>query len=156
MKKKTDSPGVFIPPPIIYLLIFLSSFLLQRALPIKLSVSYDLTLSVGIIFIISSIAVLIAAIGLFIKSKNTLITIKPANSLQTAGIYSFTRNPMYLGLMLLYTGIAMIIVNWWALILLPELVLIVTYFIIKPEERYLERSFGLLYLQYKREVRRWI
>ena len=63
---------------------------------------------------------------------------------------------MYLGLMLLYTGIAMIIVNWWALILLPELVLIVTYFIIKPEERYLERSFGLLYLQYKREVRQWI
>lgn len=156
MKKKTDSPGVFIPPPIIYLLIFLSSFLLQRALPIKLSVSYYLTLSVGIIFIISSIAVLIAAIGLFIKSKNTLITIKPANSLQTTGIYSFTRNPMYLGLMLLYTGIAMIIVNWWALILLPELVLIVTYFIIKPEERYLERSFGLLYLQYKREVRQWI
>ena len=156
MKKKTDSPGVFIPPPIIYLLIFLSSFLLQRALPIKLSVSYYLTLSVGIICIISSIAVLIAAIGLFIKSKNTLITIRPANSLQTAGIYSFTRNPMYLGLMLLYTGIAMIIVNWWALILLPELVLIVTYFIIKPEERYLERSFGLLYLQYKREVRQWI
>jgi len=156
MKKKTDSPGVFIPPPIIYLLIFLSSFLLQRAVPIKPSVNYYLTLSVGIIFIISSIAVLIAAIGLFIKSKNTLITIKPANSLQTTGIYSFTRNPMYLGLMLLYTGIAMIIVNWWALILLPALVLIVTYFIIKPEERYLERSFGLLYLQYKREVRRWI
>lgn len=156
MKEKIDNPGVFVPPPIVYALTFLFSMFLQREVPVTLLVNHYLTQGLGVIFIITTIAILIAAIGRFIKSKNTLITVKPANSLQTSGIYSFTRNPMYLGLALLYTGIALLMVNWWALILLPVLVLIVTLFIIKPEERYLERSFGLPYLKYKTEVRRWV
>jgi len=135
MKEKIDNPGVFVPPPIVYALTFLFSSLLEREVPVTLLVNHYLIQGLGIIFIITAIAIAIAAIGRFIKSKNTLITIKPANSLQTSGIYSFTRNPMYLSLALLYTGIALLMLNWWALILLPVLVLIVTWFIIKPEER---------------------
>ncbi len=53
-------------------------------------------------------------------------------------------------------GVALIIGNWWTIILIPVLISIVAYFIIKPEERYLERAFGKDYLNYKQEVRRWI
>ncbi|MEJ7683307.1 MAG: isoprenylcysteine carboxylmethyltransferase family protein [Segetibacter sp.] len=92
----------------------------------------------------------------FVNTKNTLVTIKPATSLVTSGIYSRSRNPTYLSLLLLYTGIALLFGNWWTIILVPVLAAIITLFIIKPEERYLERAFGKDYLEYKAKVRRWI
>jgi protein-S-isoprenylcysteine O-methyltransferase Ste14 len=63
---------------------------------------------------------------------------------------------MYLGLVLLYTGLAFLTGNWWTLILLPFVVVVVNYFMIRPEEKYLERSFGQSYLEYRSKVRRWI
>lgn len=154
--EKKDNPGVFVPPPIVYVLLFLAASLLQRVAPVTLPVNYYFKLGACALFVAATVALLIAAVGRFVKSKNTLITVRPANSLQTTGIYAITRNPMYLGLALLYTGVALLIANWWAIILLPVLVLIVTLLIIKPEEDYLERAFGLPYLQYKAKVRRWL
>ena len=61
----------------------------------------------------------IPALRQFFKTKNTIVLIKPANSLQTTGIYSLTRNPMYLSLMLMYLGMAFIFGNWWTLFLAP-------------------------------------
>ncbi|GAB3714419.1 hypothetical protein GCM10027592_54200 [Spirosoma flavus] len=85
-----------------------------------------------------------------------VITSKPARSLQTGGIYSLSRNPMYLGLLLLYAGLSLLIGNVWTMLLLPFLVLIVTRYVIKREERYLERAFGHAYQSYKEKVRRWL
>jgi len=85
-----------------------------------------------------------------------LITIKPATSLQTTGIYSISRNPMYVGLMNLYIGLSFIIGNWWNFILFPALILFIQIVVIRKEEKYLEREFGTLFLQYKQKVRRWI
>ena len=92
----------------------------------------------------------------FIKSKNTVVTVKPASSLQTSGIYSVSRNPMYLGLILIYLGMAFIFGNWWTLLLFPVLIVLINYLIILPEERYLIRAFGNSYSDYKNRVRRWI
>jgi protein-S-isoprenylcysteine O-methyltransferase Ste14 len=92
----------------------------------------------------------------FAKTKNTLVTVKPANSLQTSGIYTVSRNPMYVSLLLFYAGLAFLVGNWWTMILLPALIIIVTYFVIRPEEKYLERAFGKIYVDYKEKVRRWI
>jgi len=106
-------------------------------------------LAIGLVFNIP-------AIVQFVKTKNTIVTAKPATSLQTSGIYRFTRNPMYVSLLLFYTGIAFFIGNWWTVLLLPLLVLVITFYVIRREENYLERSFGDGYIEYKRRVRRWI
>ena len=90
------------------------------------------------------------------KTKNTPVIIKSASSLQTTGIYSVSRNPMYLSLLLIYTGLAFLIGNWWNIILLPLLFLVVQEYVIKREEKYLERRFGQEYLNYKLKVRRWL
>ena len=58
------------------------------------------------------------------------MTIRPARSLQTDGIYAWTRNPMYLGLLFLYSGLALLLGNGWTLLLIPFLMLFVQLYII--------------------------
>ena len=102
------------------------------------------------------LVVMLPALVKFFKTKNTLIPNKPATSLQTSGIYSITRNPMYLGLLNIYIGIAFLKGNWWTLMLVPFVILIVTYLVILKEESYLGRAFGDGYVEYRKKVRRWI
>jgi protein-S-isoprenylcysteine O-methyltransferase Ste14 len=94
METKMKHPGVYIPQPLIYVLIFLVSILLQKLLPytvlffktVTATISGGILVAFGLIFILPAIAK-------SVKSNNTLIPIKPANSLQSDGIYSLTRNP---------------------------------------------------------------
>lgn len=157
MENKKDNPGVYIPPPLIYILTFLAAVFIQKKIPIGDSLFHQQLIKiVGVILIIIALLFLDRSLRQFFLSKNTLITIKPASSLQTNGIYSITRNPMYVGLAIVYMGIACFIGNWWNIILFPVLLLIVQEYIIKREEKYLERRFGQEYLDYKSKVRRWL
>jgi len=152
-----NHPGIYLPPPLLYVFFFLISFLLQRSWPLRQSLLKTTTAQIaGFILIAFYFLIAIPAIKQFAISKNTLVTIKPANSLQTTGIYSFTRNPMYLSLVLLYSGLAVFFGNWWTFILLPLLLLTIQVYVIKKEEDYLMQTFGQDYLHYKRNVRRWI
>ena len=157
METKKTHPGIYVPPPVIYALIFLFSLLLQKLFPISaVFFKTQIAAVLGYLFVALSIVFSLPAIVKFIRSKNTLITIKPANSLQTGGVYAVTRNPMYLGLLWLYTGIAFFGGNWWTFILIPLVVLIITTYVIGREEKYLSDAFGQDYTSYKIKVRRWI
>jgi protein-S-isoprenylcysteine O-methyltransferase Ste14 len=154
---KSKGTGVYIPPPLFYVLIFIAAVLIQKQIPIADALFQTWTLKVvGIFFIIISIFFLARSLRQFIQSKNTVILIKPASSLQNTGIYRISRNPMYLGLAIVYLGITCILGNWWNIILFPLLFLIVQEYIIKQEEKYLELEFGQQYIEYKRTVRRWL
>ena len=154
---KKDNPGVFIPPPFIYLLIFFIAFFTQKILPINNSFfHYDVVKTAGIIFFVAGAYFMMQGVWKFIQTGNTLITVKPASSLQQTGIYKVTRNPMYFGLICFYIGFACFFGNWWHIILLPVLIIIIQEYVIKREEKYLERQFSESYLEYKKRVRRWI
>ena len=114
------------------------------------------TKAIGIILIISALFFLVRSLKQFIQTKNTVILIKPATSLQTTGIYGITRNPMYVGLALVYLGITCLLGNCWNIILFPLPFLIFQEYIIKREEKYLEIEFGQTYIDYKKTVRRWL
>jgi len=157
MKNKKDNPGVYIPPPLLYVVIFLAAIFIQKEIEINDSVFHlQLTKAIGIILIITSLFFTVTSLTKFFKTKNTLIPFKPASSLQTNGIYHISRNPMYLGLAIVYLGITCMMGNWWNIILFPLLILVVQESIIKKEEKYLRRAFGEKYLDYKNRVRRWI
>ena len=111
---------------------------------------------IGATMILSSFFLNIPALLIFLKTKNSVVTIKPATSLQTKGVYSVSRNPMYVSLFLLYVGFSLIIGNWWNFILFPLLFLIVKEYVVKREEKYLERRFGQHYKEYKKKTRRWL
>src|SRR6476659_5811095 len=147
MENKNDHPGVYIPPPLFYVVAFLASVLIQKFVPLDKVFFYITTAKIiGSIIIVAGMFFTFPSLRQFFKTKNTIVTIKPANSLQTTGIYSFTRNPIYISLLLLYTGLSFMIGNWWNFILLPLLFIMVQEYIIKREEQYLERRFGQEYL----------
>jgi len=157
MKTKIDNPGVKIPPPLFYVATFLLSVLLQKLFFIDHFIFQSLPFQIAaVVLILISLTFSIPALLQFIKTKNTVITIKPANSLQVSGVYSISRNPMYLGLLLLYGGLVFLAGNWWTIIFMPVLIIAVTLLIILPEERYLQREFGETYSLYKEKVRRWL
>lgn len=157
MESKKDSPGVYIPPPLIYVLIFLIALFVQKKVSINNSAFHSQTAKiVGVSLLIISLFFSLTSLQKFIRSKNTLILIKPASSLQTDGIYHISRNPMYVGLAIIYLGITCFIGNWWNIILFPILLMIIQEYVIKSEEKYLHRRFGQEYLDYKSKVRRWL
>jgi len=153
---KNDHPGVYVPPPLIYVAFFLFSVVLQNWYPMATLSDNKYASGVGWIIITVALAFIIPALRRFFVSKNTLITIKAASSLQTTGIYAYTRNPMYVGLMLVYCGVAFLKGNLWTFILVPLLTVIIHACVIKKEENYLQRAFGKDYEAYRKRVRRWI
>lgn len=96
------------------------------------------------------------AAATFIRKKTGVAPWTPATTLVTEGVYRVTRNPMYLGMTLLYLGLALGLGLMWALALLPVVVAIVDRFVIRREEAYLDRKFGAAYGDYRASVRRWI
>ena len=154
---KSKGPGVYIPPPLFYVLIFLASIFIQRKLPIsKLLFHQTIIKIVGVLFLIVALFFLVRSLRQFFLTKNTLILIKPASSLQKTGIYGITRNPMYVGLAFVYIGAACLVGNWWTFILFPFLIFIIQEYINKREEKYLELEFGQAFCDYRNAVKRWL
>lgn len=81
---------------------------------------------------------------------------KPTLHIVERGPYRFTRNPMYLQMILVCVGFAVLLASWWVLVLTPVGAWLLQRYAILPEEAYLERKFGDRYLAYKRRVRRWL
>lgn len=81
---------------------------------------------------------------------------KPTTEILARGPFRFTRNPMYLQMVLACVGFAILLQNPWILLLTPVCMGVLHRFAILPEEAYLERKFGAPYLSYKRRVRRWL
>ena len=92
----------------------------------------------------------------FRVSGTSVIPVRPTTVIVMEGPYRFTRNPMYLGMLLLYVGVACWLGFLWPLVLAPVLVWLITVSVIGREERYLNRKFGDEYRQYQTRVRRWL
>jgi Phospholipid methyltransferase len=81
---------------------------------------------------------------------------KPTMSIVTPGPFRFTRNPLYLGVTLIYCGLALVSNTWWCFVLLVPVLLLIHLGVVTREERYLERKFGDSYRQYRARVRRYL
>lgn len=82
--------------------------------------------------------------------------LEKVSSLVTSGIYRYSRNPMYLGLVLILLGWAFYLSHFLAFVSLPVFILYMTRFQIQPEEQMMARKFGKTYQAYLNKVRRWI
>ena len=115
-----------------------------------------LLIAVG--FAAAGLTIIAIAIGVFIKAKTTINPLNPDNveKLVTKGLYRFSRNPMYLGVLLLLLGWASYLQNVLGFAPVALFVVTMTLFQIKPEEKALRKKFGAEYDTYCRRVRRWI
>jgi protein-S-isoprenylcysteine O-methyltransferase Ste14 len=155
-KASQDHSGVVVPPPLIYLVFFLVGMGLERyrRLPRLLSVGLGRTL--GALLVLSWLVLTMWSFRRFWAFGTSVIPVRPTTALVMEGPYRFTRNPMYLGLLMLYAGVACWFGLVWPLLLAPGLVWIVAAWVIGREERYLKRKFGQEYRQYRARVRRWL
>ena len=112
----------------------------------------------GSFLIIIGLFIILYAIILFKKYKTTITPLNPTNStkLIVHGIYKFSRNPMYLGLLLILSGISIIQNPIGGLLFVPLFILYLNHFQIAPEESAMLDLFKDDFLKYKKNVRRWI
>src|SRR4029079_13884570 len=95
------------------------------------------------------------SLWLFARHRTGLLPGQPTAALIEEGPYGVSRNPLYVGLLALYVGLALLAPTFWGLVLLPAAVLLLLWGAIRPEERYLHERFGDRYDAYARRVRRW-
>lgn len=145
-----------IPPPALALFVAVLMWLAsQFTEPPRAPFAYRVAAALALLVIGQSISV--SGMRSFRKAKTTMNPFRPrtTSTLVCDGVYRFTRNPMYVGLLVTLLGWAAFLSQPWALVFLPLFVLYITRFQIKPEERVLSSLFGTAYLQYMARVRRW-
>ena len=152
-----DHPGVIAPPPFIYAAFLLAGWAIDKwlgtpILPVDAMVRKGLALAL----IIGGLGVEFWAAGLFSKAGTNVVPYKPATALVTDGPFRFSRNPMYLGFLLTYLGLALGLNSPVALLLALPCMVVMTWGVVLREERYLEGKFGQPYRDYKARVRRWL
>jgi protein-S-isoprenylcysteine O-methyltransferase Ste14 len=150
--------GVIARPPLLFLGALLLGLASDRLLPWPFAVpGTDLArwMTAGSMILVGLV---MAAAGIrnFVRSATPVPTYKPTLRLVTTGIHGWTRNPIYLGMFLVYGGIAIASRSPWTLILMLPLAITIRYGVIAREEAYLERRFGDAYRDYCARVRRWL
>jgi protein-S-isoprenylcysteine O-methyltransferase Ste14 len=159
MKEPVDAAAVRIFPPAVPLLTILLGVALNRLCPFKLKLNLSSLSRYGIGGAIVGVAVL--GLGLYPvillrrtgQSENPWT---PTTEIVTRGPFKFTRNPLYLQMVLGCIGFAIMLRNRWILLLTPVAAWGLQVLAILPEEAYLERKFGESYRSYQRRVRRWL
>lgn len=143
------------PPPAIYV----AGILVAIALEVWISTPAlhpALTIGGTVLFLAVAIYLDGGASARFVKRGTPMAPWLAPKALVTDGPYRLTRNPMYLGMAFLYSGIALAFGLLWAFALLPVVLIVVDRAVIRREEPYLEDRFGEDYKRYRSEVRRWI
>ena len=153
-----DNPGVIAPPPFIYAGGLALGLLLQRLVPLKYlpRASRGIGLTLGCTGISMGLAVLVSGFRQMNQAHTNINPTRPATTIVTEGPFRFTRNPLYLGMTLLYIGITFLVNSFWLILILPVVLGLMNFGVIAREERYLEHKFGSQYLAYKQRVRRWV
>ena len=106
--------------------------------------------------ILAGLILCLAAMIQIGRAHTALVPYRPTTTIVETWPYSFTRNPIYLSLALIYVGISIFLNTLWPLLLLPLVLIVVQRGVIEREERYLAGKFGSDYVDYKTRVRRWI
>lgn len=153
-----DAASPRIRPPLLFSGCLVLGLVLDRALPAPFALPETTWLrwvaGGGLIFL----GVAVFAVGLwnFSRAGTPVPGNRPVLALVTTGIHGLSRNPIYVGMFLLYAGIGLAARSPWILILVLPIAIIIRYAVVAREEAYLERRFGDAYRAYKARVRRWL
>ena len=144
-----------IPPPIIALvmiaIIYLSSLIIEP-------ITFGYQTLISILVVVIGLAWAIPSFRLFAKYKTTISPFTPSETtaLVTDGMYRYSRNPMYLGLVLLTIAATIFFGTWLGVVIVVAFIFLLNFLQILPEEKALLDIFGEEYVEYQKKVRRWI
>ncbi|MGY0218219.1 methyltransferase family protein [Endozoicomonadaceae bacterium StTr2] len=146
-----------IPPVIVVFLVAVAMWLMAKVMP-RIVLSFEARYLILLAFNLVGFLIALSGVRAFRKAQTTVNPVKPdtASSLVSGGIYRFTRNPMYLGMLFSLGGWGLFLGSIYSLIWLPVFILYMNRFQIQPEERALGQLFGDEFKAYCSRVRRWI
>jgi len=151
-----DRPNQVPWPPIIDVVVLGAAWLLEQIAPLSMMTTSFPIRAAGWLATIAGLAIAIAGLGYFRSIGTAPNPTGRASDLATGGIYGWTRNPMYLGTIIAFFGLAFALSSAWLLILTILMPLALRKLAIEPEEAYLGRRFGAGYAAYCKRVRRWL
>jgi len=153
-----ETAGVIARPPFLFLAALVLGLVWDRLLPLPFPVpGTDLVhWLIGGALILVGLALAVAGIRNFSRAGTPVQGYKPTRALVTAGIHGWTRNPIYLGMFLIYGGIGLAAQSPWVLMITVPLAITISYGVVAREEAYLERRFSDDYRNYRNRVRRWL
>lgn len=151
-------PIMHIPPPAWFALAFFAGWGLQFLVPFAIhsqpvaGIIHD----IGFGLLVLGGLLALSCLGIFVLARTTFIPFGRASSLITRGPYGFTRNPMYVSLVLAYLGGVGLLAQPWPLLFLPVPLVVLNRIVIPFEEARLRETFGIAYEAYCAKTRRWI
>lgn len=149
-------PSVPFPPPLPFAAGLALSVLLDWVAPLGEMPRGSLVTACGALFVALGVTVALTGVLTFRRARTAVYPNRPARCLVDTGLFARTRNPMYLGMALAYTGALLLIGSWWAVALLPGVLLVMRTQVIAREERHLHEQFPVDYAAYCAKVPRWL
>jgi protein-S-isoprenylcysteine O-methyltransferase Ste14 len=150
-----DHADIAVVPPALVAGSVLLGFVLQKVAPNPV-LPKRVRRGLGLALTVSAFAVAFSALRELREAHTPFDVREPTTAVVTTGIYAYTRNPLYLAMMMLYLGIGSLRNSRWHWLLALPTAVALQVAVIAREETYLERKFGAEYLDYKAHVRRWI
>lgn len=141
-------------PPVHLFICLLLMLVLDYYLPLY-EYSFPYARSAGIVILLCGLGLIIYCAGLFKRAGTPIIPFEKSTRLITGGIYRYTRNPIYLGMLVILLGAALALHSLSPLFVIPIFYLIIVYGYILDEEKFLEGLFGDEFVRYCRQVGRW-
>ncbi len=155
MSEHKDHADVKIHPPVLTLIFIVVAYLAKRTIHLPFVVS-SVVENIGFALVVIGFLFGIAAFLAFRKARTTLNPHGKVAAIVSDGIYRFTRNPIYLGFLLIVIGLPLNSGSYWGVVLTPVFVISMNRLVIEKEEAYLEKKFKEDYTSYKSRVRRWL
>jgi len=150
-------PRILFPPPLLFVTVWLAGLALDHWLPVRITGGPGGLLAVlAPVVTFAGAALTFTTLALLLRARTGILPFKPTRTLITDGPFRFSRNPIYLGLLIAYLGVTAWTRLLWPLATLPIGLWALWQTAIHPEETYLASRFGEAYAAYCRRVRRWI
>jgi protein-S-isoprenylcysteine O-methyltransferase Ste14 len=157
-KDSQATPGLVARPPVLFLGALLLGLVWDRLLPLPFPVPGPGPAHwiLGGALILVGLSLATTGIRNFSRAGTPVQSTEPTRALVTTGIHTWSRNPIYLGMFLIYGGIGTAAQSTWVLMIALPLAITIRYGVVAREEAYLEQRYGDAYRTYKARVRRWL
>ena len=151
-----DRPNVSLHPPTIFFSALIIGFIIRAFAGGWLPLPDIAAEAAGGILIMGGLALAISAVSSFAEAGETLRPATPSNQLLTGGPFNYSRNPIYLAMVIFGVGFGIATENIWIVLTSILTGVIYNFLVIPAEEKYLHDRFGADYAEYKANVRRWL
>ena len=156
MSQEKDAPDVVIHPPIALAIAVIVCLGLTYLRPLPFVPPAIPHIEAGLILFLLALLIIRWSVVSFRKARTHILTNQSATAIVDSGPFAYSRNPIYVALFVIMVALAIGFDSLWFLAALVVMYFVIRYGVVAREEAYLERKFGVRYLDYKNGVRRWL